>query len=143
MELSLTTQQAVNRLAQRLQLPEQTVDVQISLSADKPASMTITQLLTPAQIEEVSTWYVVEGLDRIPSGSTTYDLAAREPVIEPSPAIACDPADQQRRQDRLEELYEADGRNDPAHPRHAVYTGLVAAATEDAQAHPTEPPGDG
>lgn len=38
----------------------------------------------------------------------------------------CNPIEQQARQDQLEEIYEADGRHDPAHPMHATYTGLVA-----------------
>jgi hypothetical protein len=46
--------------------------------------------------------------------------------------LDCNPIDQQARQDRLEELYEADGRHDPAHPQHALYTGLAAAQSCDA-----------
>lgn len=38
----------------------------------------------------------------------------------------CDPVQQQAVQDRLEALYEADGRHDPSHPMHCLYTGLVA-----------------
>jgi hypothetical protein len=40
----------------------------------------------------------------------------------------CDPAEQTARQDRLEELYAADGRHDPSHPQHGLYTGLHLAA---------------
>lgn len=40
----------------------------------------------------------------------------------------CDPAEQQLRQDRLEALYEADGRHAVEHPFHGLYTGLVAQA---------------
>lgn len=32
----------------------------------------------------------------------------------------------QETQDRLEEWYEMDGRHDPAHPMHCLYTGLMA-----------------
>lgn len=35
----------------------------------------------------------------------------------------------QERQDRLEHLYEIDGRHDPSHPLHSLYTGLWAAHT--------------
>lgn len=35
------------------------------------------------------------------------------------------PAEEQRRQDRLDALYEKDGRNDKSHPMHALYTGLA------------------
>lgn len=34
-------------------------------------------------------------------------------------------------QDRLEALYEADGRHDPDHPMHSTYTGLVAAQKQE------------
>lgn len=36
----------------------------------------------------------------------------------------CCPHEQNARQARLEALYEADGRTDPAHPMHGVYTSL-------------------
>jgi hypothetical protein len=39
----------------------------------------------------------------------------------------CNPVEQTARQDRLEELYTADGRHDPAHPMHGTYTGLAEA----------------
>ncbi len=42
----------------------------------------------------------------------------------------CNPIEQQAVQDRLEALYEADGRHDPAHPMHALYTGLAQAAQQ-------------
>jgi len=32
---------------------------------------------------------------------------------------------QQARQDHLEELYDQDGRHEPSHPMHGLYTGLV------------------
>lgn len=115
------------RLVQRLQLPDTTTDVVINLKADQLAKITITRLLTPAEIDEISTWYVVEKLDRVPSGETTYSLEARPPVVPPSTPVQCDPVEQQARQDQLDALYQADGRHDPAHPAHATYTGLVAA----------------
>lgn len=37
--------------------------------------------------------------------------------------------DDQERQDKLEHLYEIDGRHDPSHPLHSLYTGLWAAHT--------------
>lgn len=42
----------------------------------------------------------------------------------------CDPVQQQAVQDRLEQLYADDGRHDPKHPMHALYTGLTQAARE-------------
>jgi len=37
----------------------------------------------------------------------------------------CNHREQQARQDRLEAAYRADGRHDPAHPKHSTYTGLA------------------
>jgi hypothetical protein len=37
----------------------------------------------------------------------------------------CNPIEQNERQQRLEQLYEADGRHDKGHPMHGLYTGLV------------------
>jgi hypothetical protein len=37
----------------------------------------------------------------------------------------CDPVEQTLRQDRLDDLYSKDGRHDPSHPLHSVYTGLA------------------
>lgn len=37
--------------------------------------------------------------------------------------------DDQERQDKLEHLYEIDGRHDPSHPLHSLYTGLWAKYT--------------
>lgn len=42
----------------------------------------------------------------------------------------CNPIEQQAVQDRLDALYEADGRHDPKHPMHALYTGLAQAAEQ-------------
>ena len=42
-----------------------------------------------------------------------------------TPSAADAIAAQQARQDRLEELYRQDGRQDPSHPMHGLYTGLV------------------
>lgn len=39
----------------------------------------------------------------------------------------CNPVEQQARQDALDAAYKADGRNDPAHPQHGVYSGLMTA----------------
>jgi len=35
------------------------------------------------------------------------------------------PAEEQKRQDRLESWYEQDGRNNKSHPMHSLYTGLA------------------
>lgn len=37
----------------------------------------------------------------------------------------CHPVDQDKVQDQLEAWYEQDGRHDPGHPMHALYTGLA------------------
>lgn len=44
-------------------------------------------------------------------------------------AMACDPTEQQARQDVLDALYLLDGRDRPDHPMHAVYTGLAQQYT--------------
>lgn len=131
---NFSTRQAVNRLARRLQLPDTTTSLQISSDAQSLAQITITRMLTEPEIKEIATWYVVEGVERIPSGTTTYDLEARQPIFKSPPATDCDPVAQQQRQDQLEELYVADGRKDPAHPHHGTYTGLVAGFQEPAAA---------
>ena len=38
--------------------------------------------------------------------------------------LDCHPVEQQTRQELLEWLYELDGRHDPSHQSHALYTGL-------------------
>jgi hypothetical protein len=48
-------------------------------------------------------------------------------MTTPSAAEAVDA--QQARQDRLEELYHQDGRHEPGHPMHGLYTGLVMTAS--------------
>lgn len=52
----------------------------------------------------------------------TYDPAdfAEADQMEPSPHEL-----DQARQDYLEWLYERDGRHDPSHPMHSLYTGLA------------------
>jgi hypothetical protein len=40
----------------------------------------------------------------------------------------CNPTEQQARQGHLDALYLADGRDNPDHPMHALYTGLAQAA---------------
>lgn len=47
--------------------------------------------------------------------------AAMHPHMHPD----CCPIEQQAIQDRLDSWYEADGRHDPGHPMHALYTGLA------------------
>lgn len=116
--------QAVDRLLRRLQLPGGITDLQITFTADSQPTMTITRLLTPAEIDELSTWYVVELIDRIPEAKTTFNLELRPTQLESELPVQCDPIEQQARQDKLDERYAADGRHDPAHPRHATYTGL-------------------
>jgi hypothetical protein len=51
----------------------------------------------------------------------------------------CDPVEQQLRQERLDALYEADGRHDPKHPMHALYTGLLIDKEEEANAALAQP----
>jgi hypothetical protein len=122
---------ATNRLAQRLQLPDGTTDVQIRLHPERLPEITITRLLTPAEIEEIGIWYVVEGLDRHPAGRTAYNLEPRPVAAAAEKPLDCNPVEQQARQDHIDVMYAADGRHAADHPRHATYTGLVAPAGGD------------
>jgi len=124
-----STTQAVQRLAQRLQLPETTTKVQFTFQAGLVPTITITRLLTPHEIEELTTWYVVEGLSQRPQKEVTYGLEPREPAAQPViTGPACDPVAQEGRQMSIDGQYRADGRDDPSHPHHGTYTGLAAAA---------------
>lgn len=40
-------------------------------------------------------------------------------------SLDCDPIEQQAVQDRLDAWYEQDGRHEPSHPMHCLYTGLA------------------
>jgi len=42
----------------------------------------------------------------------------------------CDPVEQQARQDFIDELYRAAGRDRPEHPNYALYTGLFQEWTQ-------------
>ncbi len=46
----------------------------------------------------------------------------------------CNPIEQQKVQDRLERWYFEDGRDNPEHPLHSVYTGLAEKFTQPQQA---------
>lgn len=46
----------------------------------------------------------------------------------------CNPIEQQAVQDQLDAWYEQDGRHDPAHPMHALYTGLAEQCRDQAEA---------
>ena len=52
--------------------------------------------------------------------------AATHPEMHPD----CCPIEQDAIQAQLEAWYEADGRHDPAHPMHCLYTGLAAKYRE-------------
>ncbi len=47
--------------------------------------------------------------------------------------MTIDPKTEQRRQDYLDALFLLDGRNNPAHPHHATYTGLYQARQAELQ----------
>jgi len=42
----------------------------------------------------------------------------------------CNPIVEQLRQDLLDDLYHRDGRDDPSHPFHSLYTNLFQSYTE-------------
>lgn len=129
-----STNQAVQRLARRLQLPETTTKAQFTFEAGSVPTLTITRLLSPQEIEQLATWYVVEGMAQVLHKEVTCGLELRRPSTEhPAPQVdtTCDPLAQQQRQDELDARYLADGRQDPAHPQHATYTGLMVAQGQE------------
>lgn len=130
---------AMGRLVELLQLPPTTTELTLNFPADCLARCTVTWLLSPEEIDQISTWYELEDPDRIPEGTTTYTLEFKPKAPQSELLLQCSPTEQQARQEQLEALYEADGRHDPAHPAHGLYTGLVAgpAATRDT-ANPDE-----
>lgn len=123
-----STNQAVQRLARRLQLPETTTKAQFTFEAGFVPTLTITRLLSSAEIQELTTWYGVENVAQVPHREILCGLEVQQPetpalLVDPT----CDPVEQQQRQDELDARYLADGRQDPAHPQHATYTGLMLA----------------
>ena len=58
------------------------------------------------------------------------DACRQQPSDHLCVRFDCNPIEQQAVQDRLDALYEADGRQDPKHPMHCLYTGLTEAARE-------------
>jgi hypothetical protein len=71
---------ALQRLIAALQLPSNTTEITINISADGIPEMTVRQLLTDEQINSLAEWYVTEGIDRIQYGDTTYTLWERGEV---------------------------------------------------------------
>ena len=50
-------------------------------------------------------------------------------MISPKTYGAEDVKEMERRNALLEQLYRADGRLDPTHPRHGIFTGLIQQET--------------
>lgn len=50
----------------------------------------------------------------------------------------CDPIVQQARQDLLDRAYELDGRNDPEHPLHCLYTALTTTTAYECLNNPND-----
>jgi hypothetical protein len=72
---------AIARLAQLLGIPGHATDATIRLPAKQPATITITRHLTEEEVDALSEWYVTEGIQKCPTGTTTYNLEQR-----PAPA---------------------------------------------------------
>lgn len=68
---------AIARLAQLLGIPGHATDATIRLPAKQPATITITRHLTEEEVDALSEWYVTEGIERCPTGTTTYNLEQR------------------------------------------------------------------
>lgn len=63
-------------------------------------------------------------------GEPTERSLARSPDwYYPTPECVTDPKLEAQRQRYLEYLYEWDGRSNPEHPQHALYTGLAEKRT--------------
>ena len=69
---------AAARLIKALDLYRHITDVTIRLPAGEVPRMTITKLLSNEELDALSDWYVTEGLNRFPTGETTYALEPRE-----------------------------------------------------------------
>lgn len=50
----------------------------------------------------------------------------------------CDPITQQARQDLLDRAYDLDGRSDPSHPLHSLYTGLTTTTAYECLNKPND-----
>ena len=68
---------AMARLAQLLGIPGHATDVTIRFPAGDLATITITRHLTTQEVDALSEWYVTEGIERCPTGTTTYNLVQR------------------------------------------------------------------
>lgn len=67
----------IQRLLDRFDLPSHITDITIRLGAHSLAQMTITRFVPPEELEALSEWYVTEGLESIPTETTTYNLVRR------------------------------------------------------------------
>ena len=72
------------RFIRMLDLPRHVTDITIRMPAGEVPKMTITKLLSNEELDALTDWYVTEGLNRFPTGETTYTLEPREhPTTEP------------------------------------------------------------
>ena len=62
-------------------------------------------------------------------------------TTQPPSANQCDPTAQLQRQELLEQLYVASGRDRKSHPLHSLYTGLYQEWTVQQQAQEQQAPG--
>jgi hypothetical protein len=69
---------AAARFVRMLDLPGHITDITIRLPAGEVPRMTITRMLSNEELDALSDWYVTEGLNRFPTGETTYTLEPRE-----------------------------------------------------------------
>jgi len=60
-------------------------------------------------------------------------------TTQPPSPNQCDPTAQLQRQELLEQLYVASGRDRKSHPKHSLYTGLYQEWTQQQQAQEQQP----
>jgi len=66
------------KLIEALQLPSMVTDMTLRFPADGMATMEVTRLLSPDEVQALSEWFLTEGISPIQTGTTTYSLERRE-----------------------------------------------------------------
>lgn len=77
---------AMARLCEALNVPANTLSLQLQFEPSCLATMTVERILTTEEIEALADWYETEGLTAIPASKTTYNLVRKEEQTLGSPA---------------------------------------------------------
>lgn len=78
-QVGLTSNRLGASLCRALNLPWGVTHITIDVGTHQLATMTITKILSAAEIDALSKWYQTESLDHIPCSETTYSFLPREP----------------------------------------------------------------